>query len=74
MTLDEIRESSKEILNPSDICDVLGCSAYAITLQAREDAKNGTKSFPFPVIVLGTRTKIPRRPFLRVMCPEEVPT
>lgn len=65
MTIDEIKQSNKEMLTPLDVCNVLGCSAYNITLQARQDAEQGTKSFPFPVIVIGTRTKIPRRAFLK---------
>lgn len=63
MTLDEIANSTKEMLTPSDIAPVLGCSPYSITLQARQDIK----AFPFPVIVIGTRTKIPRIPFIQCM-------
>lgn len=67
MTFEEIEKYDKEILLPKDIAPILGCSAYNINIQAQEDAKNGTKSFPFPVIVIKSRVKIPRRAFLEVM-------
>lgn len=61
MTLQEIMESDKEMLTPRDISKVLGCDPYNITLQARKDPK----ALGFPVIVLGTRTKIPKKGFLK---------
>lgn len=67
MTLQQIMNCDKEILTPADVAEVLGCNAYSITLQAREDAKEGKSSLGFPVIVIGNRTKIPRRSFLRFM-------
>jgi hypothetical protein len=67
MTIEQIINSTKEVLTPSDICAILGCSSYAITLQAREDREHGVNSFPFPVLIIGTRPKIPRIPFIRAM-------
>lgn len=67
MTLDEIRNSDKDVLIPADICGVLGCSQYTINLQVKEDKKNGTNSFPFPTILIGTRVKIPRKAFLKAL-------
>lgn len=67
MTLSEIKASNKDMLVPGDIAEVLGCTAYAITLQVRADKKAGTNSFPFPTIMVGTRTKIPRIPFLKAV-------
>lgn len=67
MTLEEIERCDKEVLVPKDIAPILGCCAYNINIQAQEDAKNGTNSFPFPVIVIRSRVKIPRRAFLEVM-------
>lgn len=67
MTLDEIRNSDKVYLIPADIAGVLGCSQYTINVQVKEDKKNGVNSFPFPTILMGSRVKIPRKPFLKAM-------
>lgn len=67
MTFEEIERSDREILIPKDIAPILGCSAYNINLQAREDREKGINSFPFPVIMIGSRVKIPRRAFVEVM-------
>ena len=63
MTLDEIRNSTKEVLTPGDIAEVLGCDAQDIRWQAR----TAPERLGFPVIIVKTRTKIPRVPFLRYM-------
>lgn len=67
MTLEEIKKSDKEMLIPADICDILGCDKYNINVQVKEDKQNGTNSFPFPTILLGSRVKIPRRAFIKAM-------
>jgi hypothetical protein len=67
MTLTEIVNSTKEALTPADVAEVLGCEPYSISVQVREDKQNGVNSFPFPTIRIGTRTKIPRRAFLKAM-------
>ena len=67
MTLDEIKASGKEMLTPSDVAAVLGVDAYSISLQVKQDKQNGVNSFPFPTIRIGTRTKIPRRAFIKAM-------
>jgi hypothetical protein len=67
MTFEEIKKSDKEMLIPADICDILGCDKYNINVQVKEDKQNGTNSFPFPTILLGSRVKIPRRAFIKAM-------
>lgn len=67
MTLEEIKRSDRDYLIPEDIAKILGTTSYNITLQVREDKENGINSFPFPTIRIGSRTKIPRIPFLRAM-------
>lgn len=67
MTLEAIKASTKEILTPSDIAEILGCDPYTINLQVAEDIKNGVNSFGFPIIKIGTRVKIPRRAFINYM-------
>ena len=61
--LDRIEALDKEMLVPTDICKYLGCSAYRINV-ATEGGKN---PFPFPVIRLGRRVKIPKMPFIKAM-------
>lgn len=67
MTLDEIRTSDKTFLTPADVSGVLAADAQSIRLQAREFPE----ALGFPVICVGNRTKIPRKPFLRFLGEEE---
>lgn len=63
MTLDEIRNSTKEVLTPAEVAPVLGCDPQGIRVQAR----TAPEKLGFPVIIIKSRTKIPRVPFLRYM-------
>ena len=67
MTLEDLEKLEKEMLIPTDIAPILGCSPYAINV-ATKDGKN---PFPFPVIRMGTRVRIPKRPFIKAMRGEE---
>lgn len=60
-TLDEVRKSDKPFLIPDDIAPILGCHPQAIREEARD------RRLPFPVILIGNRTKIPRLPFIEFM-------
>ena len=60
MTLAEIKQSPALWLTAAQIAQILECNPDAIRQQAQADP---TK-LGFPVVVLGTRVKIPRRPFL----------
>lgn len=55
-----LRASDKLMLTPAEVAPVLGCDPYAINIQAREDPSR----LGFPVVVLRSRVKIPRIPFL----------
>lgn len=61
--LDRIAALDKEMLVPTDIAKYLGCSPYTINV-ATEDGRN---PFPFPVIRMGRRVRIPKQPFLKAM-------
>ena len=61
--LDRIASLPKEMLVPTDICKYLGCAAYTINVATRD----GKNPFPFPVIRMGTRVRIPKEPFLKAM-------
>lgn len=59
-TIDEVRQSKKDFLTPSDIAPILKCAVYSINTQAKQDRDK----LGFPVIMLGNRVKIPRQAFL----------
>ena len=60
MRIDDIIASNKLYLTPSDVASILHCDPQCIRAQAQADpVKLG-----FPVIVIGTRVRIPRIPFL----------
>ncbi len=63
MTLDEIKACDKPTLTPAEIADGLNCDAQDIRIQAR----TAPERLGFPVIIIKSRTKIPRVPFLRYM-------
>ncbi len=61
MTVEEMITSDKAILIPKDIAPVLQCDPYTISLMARDCPER----LGFPVCRIGSRTKIPRLPFLK---------
>ena len=63
MTLKELEQLDTEVLTPSQVAPILGCQPYSINV-ATKDGKN---PFPFPIIRLGTRVRIPKTPFLKFM-------
>lgn len=61
MTIEDIKNTDKEFLTPCDIAPVLGCDPHSIRVQAQK----APQLLGFPVCKVGTRTKIPRVPFLK---------
>ena len=61
--LDRIAALDKPMLAPTDVCRYLGCSAYAINVAT----ENGENPFPFPVIRINRRVRIPKIPFIKAM-------
>ena len=59
--LDTIRQMETPTITPAQAATVLGCNPHWIRLMAREKPDQ----LGFPVTVLGSRTKIPRLPFIR---------
>ncbi len=55
----------KVYLTPDETAPLLGCAPHLIRLMARDAVHR--QALGFPVVVIGTRTKIPRIPFLRYM-------
>lgn len=63
MTLDELEKLDKEMLTPKDIAPILGCAPYSINIATM----NGQNPFPFPVIRMRSRVRIPKMPFIKAM-------
>lgn len=63
MTLKELLELEREYLTAAQIAGVLGSDPQTIRVAARVDPQR----LGFPVVVIGSRVKIPRVPFLRYM-------
>ena len=61
MTLEEIKDSTKDILLAKDVCELLKCNPDTLRRQAQQDPS----MLGFPTIVMGTRVKIPRIPFIK---------
>lgn len=59
--LDAIKGSEKPTITPALAAQVIGCDPHYIRVAARQKPEQ----LGFPVIVVGTRTKIPRIPFIR---------
>lgn len=60
-TLEEIEACQKTMLVPTDVAGYLGCEAYSIN----RAAKDAPGLLGFPVMVAGTRVRIPKEGFLR---------
>ena len=63
MTFAEICQSGKDMLTPGDVCEVLECNPHSIRNQAQRDASR----LGFPVIVIGSRVRIPRTAFVQYL-------
>ena len=59
--LKEVEASGKDLLTPADIAPIFEADPQSIRIQARKDPS----VLGFPVIVMGSRTYIPREGFLR---------
>ena len=63
MTLEDIAKMSAATITPAVAAKIIGCDPQLI----RDAAVSRQDLLPFPVIRLGSRTKIPRIPFLESM-------
>ena len=58
--IEHIKQMRQDFITAADVAKAIGGDAQCIRVQARQDpGKLG-----FPVIVVGTRVKIPRLPFV----------
>lgn len=63
--LADIARLTKDFITPTQAAAVLGCNPYTLNMMAH-DAKRRA-DIGFPVILIGSRVKIPRIPFLQTM-------
>ena len=67
MNIEDIRVSTAPMLRPVDVAPIIGCDPQWV----RDTARSNPEALGFPAIVVGTRVKIPRIPFLRFLGYEE---
>ena len=63
MTLDDLKRIDREFLTPAQVAEILNCSAHGIRIWARQRPEQ----LGFPVCIIGTRVRIPKRPFIQFM-------
>ena len=63
MTLEELKAMDRETISPALAASILNANPHSIRIAARTEPE----SLGFPVIVMGTRTRIPRRAFVEFM-------
>lgn len=63
VTLDDIRRMDRAVITPAIAAQVLGCDPAYIRVAARD----APEQLGFPVVRIGSRTKIPREAFVRYM-------
>jgi len=61
MKLEELKEKRPLFVTADDIAEIIGCNPANIRSQAQSDKDK----LGFPVMVVGTRVKIPTKPFLK---------
>lgn len=61
MTIEQIKSSDKACLVSEDVAGILHVNPQ----QLRNIAKSDKSKLGFPVMITGTRVKIPRLPFLK---------
>jgi hypothetical protein len=63
MTLQELKTLDKDIITPAIAAQVIGCDPHYIRVAAHQCPEQ----LGFPVIVMGTRTRIPRLAFVKFL-------
>lgn len=63
MTLKDIEARTDNFLSAEDVAAIMEAAPQTIRNQAQDDPRK----LGFPVVVIGTRVRIPRLPFVRFM-------
>lgn len=67
-TIEDLVASDKQFFTAADVSGVLGADPNKI----RETAKQHPELLGFPVVRIGNRVKIPRKPFLHLFAEEKI--
>jgi hypothetical protein len=65
-SIDEVNALEREYLTPRQASGILKCTPYAINIQVKLEPE----SLGFPVIILGSRVRIPKKPFIKFLTGE----
>ena len=60
LTICDLEAMTRETISPCEASEIIGCNPQVLRIQARQ----APQALGFPVIVMGTRVRIPRRAFL----------
>ena len=63
MTLEELKEKRPLFVNANDLKDILEIDPANLRSQAQSDPQK----IGFPIMVIGTRVKVPVKPFLKFL-------
>lgn len=63
MTIEELKEKRPLFVTADEVSEILGVNPANLRSQAQSDQKK----LGFPVMVVGTRVKIPVKPFLKFL-------
>lgn len=63
MSIEDIIASPKIYLTPADVAPIMHCDPQCLRVQAQTDSSK----LGFPIIIIGSRVRIPRIPFLRYL-------
>lgn len=67
ITLEELKRSDAAVITPEVASWFLGCNPHELRLRARQNPAG----LGFPVCCIGSRVKIPRKPFLAFLGEKE---
>ena len=63
MSIDELKAMDREFLLPREVAEIMGCDAQDVRVAARQRPEG----LGFPVCIIGSRVKVPRRAFIAWM-------
>lgn len=63
MTLDDLKRVDRDWLLAREVAEILKCDPHTVRVWARQRPE----TIGFPVSVVGSRVKIPKRPFIQFM-------
>lgn len=65
LTIDDLKKMDKPFIGPEEAAAVIGCTSTSIRVSAKQQVETGKQYLGFPFSRMGTRTFIPRLPFIK---------